>query len=258
MGENYGVHTTVIPRYGKATMVLSKLEELAISLPSKISEKVEQITAFPVVIARKNIDKLRHIRDEVDLILVKYLTSTELDNEYDSLSSEDLRVSEKCVVYSPTAKRHKGEMSGSGKSSASYYWQIDRGPSRDSSPVRLLLQSISPFGKTSHHYHKKTVELFLPLVGKTILYWHDRGNKVLPRKVHRLMHSVVTRVMPRTGHQLQTLDEPALNVLGMCPGNLGLEDHIYISDEGLKVLQSKSDNFLLNYIKDKRSFSETK
>ncbi|MDD5086881.1 MAG: hypothetical protein PHV16_03950, partial [Candidatus Nanoarchaeia archaeon] len=217
----------IVPRYNHVVDTYNALENMGFSLAKNITEEIKDVSALSINIAKSNISKLNELNDIVDLIAVYSLNKTELDKTYKKISSEDLKIKKDFVIYSPTAVKHPGKMSNSGKSDAEYYWIIKRDdPVNGENPVSLLLQFIKPRASTSRHYHIETIEYFLPLFGKTMITCQKITEK-LPSKAKELIYDVFSKVMPKTAHQLKTLDEPAVNLLCMQPYDPNLKDHFY-------------------------------
>ncbi len=224
--ENF-VSVTIVPRYNHLIDTYNALENMGFSLAKNITEEIKDVSALSINIAKSNISKLNELKDIVDLIAVYSLNKTELDKTYKKISSEDLRIENDFVIYSPTAVKHPGKMSNSGKSAAEYYWIIKRDdPVEGENPVSLLLQFIKPNASTSRHYHINTIEHFLPLFGKTMITCQKITER-LPSKAQELIYDVFSKVMPKTAHQLKTLDKPAVNLLCMQPYDPELKDHFY-------------------------------
>ena len=221
------VNVTIVPRYNCTVETCDMLNEMGISVLNTFSKDAKDTVALTVNIARDNISKLEKLCNMVDLIAVYSMNKTKLDSVYKKISSEDLKVNKDFVIYSPTAVKHPGKMSNSRKSDAEYYWVIPRDdPHKGENPVSLLLQFIKPHASTSRHYHIKTIESFLPLFGKTIITCH-RINEKLPAIAQNLIYSTFKKIMPKTAHQLKTLDEPAVNLICMRPYDPKLKDHFY-------------------------------
>jgi len=224
--ENF-VSVTIVPRYNHILDTYDALENIGVSFARNFSEEVKGVASVSVNIAKDKVSKLNELKEIVDLIAVYSLNKTELDKVYKKISSEDLKINNDFVIYSPTAVKHPGKMSNSGKSSAEYYWIIKRDePVEGENPVSLLLQFIKPRASTSRHYHVKTIEYFLPLFGKTMITCQKITEK-LPSKAQELIYDVFSKVMPKTAHQLKTLDGPAVNLLCMRPYDPKLKDHFY-------------------------------
>jgi hypothetical protein len=224
--ENF-VSVTIVPRYNHVVDTYDALENIGVSFVRNFSEEVKGVASVSVKIAKDKISKLKEIKEIVDLIAVYSLNKTELDKIYKKISSQDLKIKKNFVIYSPTAVKHPGKMSNSGKSAAEYHWIIKRNePVNGENPVSLLLQFIKPRASTSRHYHIETIEYFLPLFGKTIITCQKITDK-LPSKAQELIYNAFSRVMPKTAHQLKTLDEPAVNLLCMQPYDPELKDHFY-------------------------------
>jgi len=221
------VTVTIVPRYNCVVETYNMLNEMGISVVKGFSNEVKRAVAITANVARNKISRLEELRNIVDLIAVYSVNKTELDKIYKSISSRDLKVEQDFVLYSPTAVKHPGKMSNSQKSDATYHWIIPRNePADEKNPVSLLLQFIKPNASTSRHYHVKTIESFLPLFGKTIITCH-RINEKLPAKAQNLIYSTFKKIMPKTAHQLKTLDEPAVNLICMKPYDPKLKDHFY-------------------------------
>jgi len=221
------VSVTIVPRYNHILDTYDALEDMGVSFVRNFSEELKGVASVSAKIAKDKISKLNELKDIVDLIAVYSLNKTELDKTYKKISSEDLKIQKEFVIYSPTAVKHPGKMSNSGKSDAEYYWIIKRDePVEGENPVSLLLQFIKPRASTSRHYHVKTIEHFLPLFGKTMITCQKITER-LPSKAQELIYNVFSRVMPKTAHQLKTLDEPAVNLLCMQPYDPELKDHFY-------------------------------
>jgi len=221
------VTVTIVPRYDCTVETYNMLNKIGISIVNNFSKDAKDIVALTANVARNKISKLEGLCSIVDLIAVYSVNKTNLDNVYKSISSKDLKIKPNFVIYSPTAVKHPGKMSNSGKSDAEYPWIIKRDdPVQGKNPVSLLLQFIKPNASTSRHYHIKTIESFLPLFGKTIITCH-KINEKLPAIAQNLIYSAFKRIMPKTAHQLKTLDEPAVNLICMRPYDPKLEDHFY-------------------------------
>lgn len=221
------VNVTIVPRHDCVVETYNLLNEIGISVVNGFSKEVKDAVALTVMVARNKISVLKEFRNIVDLIAVYSVNKTELDNIYNSISSRDLKIKQDFVIYSPTAVKHPGKMSNSQKSDAEYHWIIKRGDSVEGkNPVSLLLQFIKPHASTSRHYHIRTIESFLPLFGKTMITCH-KINEKLPAMAQNLIYSAFSRIMPKTAHQLKTLDEPAVNVICMRPYDPKLKDHFY-------------------------------
>ena len=221
------VAVTIVPKYNCVVETYNMLNEMGISVLKGFSNDVKRAVALTASVARDKISKLEELRSIVDLIAVYSVNKTELDKVYKSISSRDLKIEQDFVLYSPTAIKHPGKMSNSQKSDAKYYWVIPRDePADKKNPVSLLLQFIKPNSSTSRHYHVRTIESFLPLFGKTIITCH-RINEKLPAKAQNLIYSSFKKIMPKTAHQLKTLDGPAVNLICMRPYDPKLKDHFY-------------------------------
>ena len=221
------VDITIVPRYNCAVETYNILNKIGISVVNNFSKDAKDIVALTANVARNKISKLEELCSIVDLIAVYSVNKTNLDKVYKSISSKDLKIKPNFVIYSPTAVKHPGKMSNSGKSDAEYRWIIKRDdPVQGKNPVSLLLQFIKPNASTSRHYHIKTIESFLPLFGKTIITCH-KINEKLPAIAQNLIYSAFKRIMPKTAHQLKTLDEPAVNLICMRPYDPSLKDHFY-------------------------------
>lgn len=221
------VTVTIVPRHNCVVETYNMLNEMGISVLNRFSKEAKDAVALTAMVARNKISSLEEFRNIVDLIAVYSVNKTNLDKVYKSISSKDLKIEKDFVLYSPTAVKHPGKMSDSKKSDATYHWVIPRGePADGKNPVSLLLQFIRPNASTSRHYHIRTIESFLPLFGKTIITCH-RINKRFPSMAQNLIYSAFKRIMPKTAHQLKTLDEPAVNLICMRPYDPKLKDHFY-------------------------------
>ncbi len=215
------IPVTIIPRYGCVSETIYKLEEIGNSFKTKYHEETKTISSVVVNIAKDNLHKLLELREIVDIMALSSVEATILDQSYQSRIFQNLR------VYSPRFENHRGEMSGNGKSDATYHGIITRDNKINNKPVKLLLQFIKPNAKTSNHYHKKTIEFFLPLLGKTLLYCNKVGE--IHPKIQNLKDFVFTKIMPRTAHQLRTKNTPCVNLLCMEPYDPRLRDHFYVN-----------------------------
>lgn len=239
---------TLIPKYGCEEKVIQAIDEIAF-YPGNYSafigahilgedncceNKKDQIVPVAAEISAGRINKIGKIADSLDLVVVHSQFSGRLEDSFE----------EKAVSYD-IAGEYRSKMNGihsaaffsntaepferkvmTGKdnipkqsSDATYHWKIERPehPSNGDVPVVLLLQFIPPYGKTSDHYHKKTVETYIPILGKA--FWTLHKNSEYGRGFEQ--------VMPGTFHQLYTREEPAINVLCMNPFDPGLEDHFF-------------------------------
>jgi len=206
---------TIIPRYGQIKNTILGLSQITDSLEE---DEKEHVVALNFQIKEKDVVKLAELKEFVDLIVVKGITKSSLDDIYHSLSSEELEIDEDFVFYSPTAESHKGKMSHPSKSDATYEWIIYRDEEPVDGRVALLLQNLKPGAKTSHHHHKNTSEFFLPLAGETILV-SGESEQVLKKEF--------TKVKQEIPHQLRTTNGRALNCLCMKPYDPDMQDHFY-------------------------------
>jgi len=221
------VTVTIVPRYDCTVETYNMLNKIGISIVNNFSKDAKDIVALTANVSKNKISKLEELCSIVDLIAIYSVNKTNLDKVYKSISSKNLKIKQDFVLYSPTAVKHPGKMSNSGKSDAEYRWIIKRDdPVQGKNPVSLLLQFIKPNASTSRHYHIKTIESFLPLFGKTIITCH-KINEKLPAIAQNLIYSAFKRIMPKTAHQLKTLDKPAVNLICMRPYDPKLKDHFY-------------------------------
>jgi len=205
----------IIPKYGCIIKIAEHLKKIS-SFENEL-EEVKHVMVINTEIEESNLGKLSELKDYIDLIVVYTLTKTVLDDCYKTLSSDKFDINEKFVFYSPNAHHHRGKMSHSSKSGAKYEWIIYRTDGKK--PVVLLLQHLEPNKKTSYHYHKKTLEFFLPLAGKTIIRLGD--------KEKNLEKGCFTKVGCEVCHQLRTANGTALNCLCMEPYDADMKDHYY-------------------------------
>ncbi len=215
------IPVTIVPRYSYVSETVLRLENVAHSFKTNCNKETETITSLVVNIAKDKLHKLLELRDLVDIIALSSVEATILDGTYQTRIFKNLR------VYSPKFEEHRGKMSNGNQSDATYHGIITREGPIKNRPVKLLLQFIKPNGKTSHHYHKKTVEFFLRLLGKTIICCNKLGN--IHSKIQTLKDFVFTKVMPKTSHQLRAQNKPGINLLCMDPYDPELKDHFYVN-----------------------------
>lgn len=216
---------TIIPRPDQLPATIRRLEEVFTSFTPTLRGKADALQSVAIRVARDHLNRLRDVVPFVDFICVACM------DEVPSLDDECLSVSfEQCggKVYSPTAERHRGVMSGTSKSDAAYAFTLFR--KIGGRPVTWLLQEIREKGKTSLHYHRRTTETFLSLFGEAFIYMHDRvkwGEGV----IRKLIRDESLDVAPETTHQLITTHSPAVNLLLMDNFDMNvdpeLKDHIY-------------------------------
>ncbi|MEE9525623.1 MAG: hypothetical protein V3V78_03400 [Candidatus Woesearchaeota archaeon] len=216
---------TIIPRYGQIKNTIFRLVPITDSLEE---DEKEHVVALNFEIRDEDIGKLAELKEFVDLIVVRGITESSLDDIYHSLSSKELDINEEFVFYSPTAEKHKGKMSHSSQSDAVYEWIINRPeePVKGEAPVALLLQNIKPNGKTSNHYHDNTREGFLSLAGQTILGGRAVRDKISSSEQILGKDSFIF-VEQKTPHQLRTTNGRALNCLCLKPYDPDMKDHFY-------------------------------
>jgi hypothetical protein len=90
--------------------------------------------------------------------------------------------------------------------------------------ISLLFQYLSPYSKTSRHYHIKTTEVFHNLWGRCFVEVEGESDKPIELAKRSIIIPSVTI------HQVRTRDEGALTLLemwGHCKG-LGMNDHYYL------------------------------
>ena len=217
------VEIRIIPKYGKTPHTINYIKNITYYLKKEFSKNCENITQISATIKKNNIYKLAKLRKYIDFLVVDTVKTTDLDNEFKSITSDRFNTKEEFVLYSPTAKEHKGKMSK--KSDAVYHWIIERNePQKDGKHSALLLQSIKPNGITSFHYHVRTNEKFLSLFGRTSL---TRINCISYNQkciIENLGKDSFTKINPGTAHQLETLEQ-TINLIHMNPYDPKLNDH---------------------------------
>jgi len=223
MNENI-IPGIIIPKYNCVNKTLESIDGLMRFSATAFHSNHKPIVSLEMSLEKKDIEKLSKIKEFVDIIKLDTIDETVLDNEYGALSSKNLDMDGKFVIYSPDAKEHNGKMSNSNKSDASYIWLVERQGFEDE-PAALLVQLIKEHGKTSRHYHLKTNEFFLSIAGTVFLEYGNIGNVL---KSEMLSKKDFFEVNPNTIHQLKTKNMPALNLLCMSPYDPDLKDHHYI------------------------------
>lgn len=219
------VPITLIPRPGQIPATIKRIEEMFCAVQPTLKSKAEALHSVAIKVARDNLSKLREVVPLVDFICVACLDEIQaLDDECLSMSFEECGGK----VYTPTAEKHRGVMSGTGKSDAAYAFTLFR--KIGGRPVTLLLQNIKEKGRTSLHYHRRTTESFISLFGEAFIYMQD-GIKCVEGQMKKLIGNRPVHVPPETTHQLLTGDRPAVNLLVMDNFDMNvdpkLQDHIY-------------------------------
>jgi mannose-6-phosphate isomerase-like protein (cupin superfamily) len=214
------VAVVVVPRYDCFSATCQKLEDIAYRVRTGCFAKIDQIKAVIADVLKNQLHRLASLRDYVDFVAVDSLEAA--IGDFQSLTSLDIeeRAGIKnglaLSVYSPSAEAHPGKMSNSGRSDATYHWLIQRDEPAEG--AALLLQFIKSGGKTSTHFHSRTVESFLSLAGSAGIRINGK-EYALGREFFR--------VLPGTAHQLVSNNGPAINLLYMNAYDPKLEDHHY-------------------------------
>jgi mannose-6-phosphate isomerase-like protein (cupin superfamily) len=213
----------IIPRYDHILDTVMELNDVECSFEQKHIKEYEHVYALNAEVEK--LDDLARLGEYIDLIVVRDLTESVLDDYYHSLSSDKFDIDEKFVFYSPTAEKHPGKMSKN--SNAIYSWIIYRReePIEGDNPVAMLLQEIIPNGETSEHHHEETLEYFLALAGKTIIGL-EKEEKIEELELEKYEF---LKVEPHTFHQLRSGNGTALNCLCMKPYDPELNDHFHRS-----------------------------
>ena len=237
---------TIVPKYSQFQRVAEWVEDYLLQGSIKGRGKVSRngTHRLEVVVRRARIELLGKISSNVDFVAVDGLDAHFLTSDFESYLNTG-QIAENNGIYvngdhqtsffSSFAKPHpKGKMSGGNEekwhkhSDATYSWIIERPeePVDGEYPVAFLLQFIKPNGGTSSHYHKKTTEFMIPLVG-SIEYIAQKNEEGAPSASTTIKPGKFAQMMPGTIHLFIARNEPAINLLCMKPYDPKLKDHFY-------------------------------
>jgi hypothetical protein len=223
---------TLIPQYGKLQDTLHALEHVAHDI--RVAT-MDHLAAFRARVEQKHLPQLVQLRDSIDLALVTSVQFADQSpfGEY----RQHVEIPIPGVVahlFSNTAAPHPGTMSKS--SSAKYHLLIER--QTEDGPAHLMVQVMGPNGVTSCHYHNETTEHFFSLVGHTLIRSRQFAEERFPWLKQKLEPHFL-RMMPRTIHQLMTMEASAVNLLclrrkgpsGRHYDPCDMSDHLYADPE---------------------------
>lgn len=246
MSENDLFPVTIIPKYNQFEKVISLVEDRLLqgSIVGKGKVWRNGTPRLEVVVKRSSIERIGKVSKYVDFVAVDGLDAHFLSNDFESYLNtghiaEDNGIyvngDHKASFFSSFAKPHPRRiMSGDDKknwhkhSDATYSWVIERTdePFDGEYPIAFLLQFIKPNGGTSSHYHKKTTEFMIPLVG-SIKYVAQKIEECSPIASKTIKPGKFVQMIPGTAHMFIARNEPAINLLCMKPYDPELKDHFY-------------------------------
>lgn len=143
------------------------------------------------------------------------------------LPCEPLVVAQRDLILFTAGERS----SRSGTSQALYLARSARTTSEGGRSI--LLQLLPPGSTTSTHYHRRTCEGFINLLGTCELASLPLGDseRPRPRVLRQTLDGSSVVVTPQVVHQMRTGDQSALNVIFMhgleCP--VDMSDHVHVS-----------------------------